>query len=206
MESRISHNFTDLSHIEDSRLSGSEVWPIRGDLATAEQVREILHKARGLSRRRDCFQKSLLAHQVLGGGLVTVGGVIILGRESDYIGCGCDFRLDESTGLFTGVDFHSWLMFDAGVVDIALGGWMEWGTLSGALKGREPFVLAGLPPAWVLYLPQAAWSCTFDGDEAKLTMVMGPGGISPSRLRALAEEVMSGRFRRPWDFSGVFFL
>ena len=152
----------------DVCMDGTERYPIIGStvehrntilLLFGEDYIKKLYQAqsmlKGLPLYANCLEKAMLARKLLGGTLVA-GAMRVLSEDmkSAY---GFDFRLPY--------ECHVWLEYIGGcIVDLALPGVILRGMKSKDeqgpfIVGREPSILAGYPPEWLIYKPVRIVEC-----------------------------------------------
>ena len=130
------------------KLNGNEYWPILGDALTDDDVDIILKRCTGLQRHWNCIEKACHTYSHLGHGQIVIGAMeVISGDNSTRYGF--DF--------VPPYEFHAWVsLCNASVIDVALPGVIEAGLMLSDSKGpylvdREPVILAGDIPDWVVY-------------------------------------------------------
>lgn len=135
-------------------MTGNEDFPMYGNLITKDQLEKMLFicAKHRLDSRWNCVEKAIIARTVLGHGIITIGTCLIYSSdiETNY-----GFEFQKATPY----EFHTWLSYRDGIVDIALPGVIQSGLeLSDEhgpfLSGRSPIVLAGKPADWMFYKPE----------------------------------------------------
>ena len=132
---------------EERLMNGDEEFSILGDLIDQKILNEIIKNCKGLKYHWDCLHKSMITQQVIGSGFVAVGKTMVLSG---------DFKSSYGHYYNPPYEFHSWLIYKGGVIDVALPGLIETGLNFSDDQGpflvnRKPVVLAGKPKKWMTY-------------------------------------------------------
>lgn len=132
---------------DDVRLTGTEWWPLIGWAMTKRQAQEIIRQCAGLKRWWNCLEKAKIAREVLQGGEVVIGSLMVVSGDG---------KSEYGYYFHPPFEFHAWLQQGDIVVDVALPGVIEKGlqtrdVVGPFLVGREPKILAGKPMKWMKY-------------------------------------------------------
>lgn len=138
---------TALDDIGDVLTENEPAYPIHGELITEAEMKRISVKHIGLNRYWDCISKNIRAKHVLGRGNLCIGSLLVYSADNKT-----NFGYNFNPPL----EFHAWLEYGGGIIDVALPGVITKGLTSKDehgyfLVGREPFILAGAPPNWLKY-------------------------------------------------------
>jgi len=139
--------FSNLTADVGMEMTGGEVFPIIGDLITPEQCSEITRKFKGLHPLWNCLEKAQITQQYLGKGIARLGHLYIVSN---------DYKSSYGYAFNPPYEFHSWVEYEGGIIDLALPGVIQKGLMmvdevGPILMGRKPVVLAGPPKRWMLY-------------------------------------------------------
>lgn len=131
-------------------LNENDIWPILGDELKSDELKKLIGQCseRRLPRNWGCLEKAILVAENLKRGTVEVGSFYIWSStmENQY---GFEFNPP--------FEFHAWVrLSNRKIIDIALPGVIETGLntcdqIGPYLIGREPIVLAGDVPSWLVY-------------------------------------------------------
>jgi len=147
--SKVTTFFTTKYDDLESVMTGEEIFPIIGNLVTEEQASEVIKQFRGLNPYWNCLEKTRIADKYFYG-IPTIGSLHILN---------VDFKSAYGYEFNPPFEFHTWLTIlgtPIGIIDIALPGAIQKGLttydeIGPALVGREPIILAGEIPDWLIY-------------------------------------------------------
>jgi hypothetical protein len=132
-------------------MTGEETFPIIGQLVTEDQARKVIAQFKGLNPYWNCIDKVEIAYQHFGG-VPTVGSLHVI--SGDYTST---YGFEYNPPF----EIHAWLTVSiepVEVIDLALPGVIQKGLVAcdhvgPALVGREPVILAGTIPKWLMYVP-----------------------------------------------------
>lgn len=131
-------------------VTGLEDYPLVGSVITEEQKVECMKWFIGLSLYWDCNNKALAAYLALGlPGFCAVAGSLYVWSEDMESNYGYEYNPP--------LEFHVWLQNSKHeIIDFALPGVIMSGlnardSIGPMLVGREPFILAGEAPEFLIY-------------------------------------------------------
>ncbi len=141
-------SLTTLDKDRDKLMTGAEEPIVVGFAVSYELVREIMKAYKGLNVYWNCIEKAKIAQEFIGRGEVWMGAMMV--ASADW---------QSSYGHYWNppYEFHAWVelgrgeIFDAALYGLILKGTETYDHVGPALIGREPVVLAGLPPKWMRY-------------------------------------------------------
>ena len=144
---------------KEELLSGKELFPMKtnqGELLLSRfDYEKIMGSMAGLKRRWDCLMKAQKVKEYFGSGYIVVGGCLIWSK---------DMKSQFGYWFNPPLELHAWWQpyitpnqkIKPSIIDFALPGIIEKGMntsdeLGPFITGRDPFVLAGTAPDWVIY-------------------------------------------------------
>ena len=134
-------------------LSGTERYPIIGDLIEQDLADKILTEFVGLKRYWDCLEKAQITKRMTDH-LFNIPSVIILGAlDIHSVEPNCSYGFDFNLPY----EFHAWVLTDKGIIDTALPGVIEKGLntsdhVGPSLIGRKPYIIAtDKKISWIVY-------------------------------------------------------
>lgn len=138
-------------------LSGSEEYPIIGNLLSKSEVKRIWAMLKGKSRFWNCIEKAMIVKKAAGeNAVVVIGSLMVrsINNESEY-------------GYYYNppYEFHAWVCLinhPECVLDLSLPGVIEKGLntfdhVGPSLVNRQPVILAGKPLSWMRYESKEVW-------------------------------------------------
>jgi len=143
----VTTGFSDFTEDFSEVMTGEERWPILGDVVSEEEIWRVVAELKGLGRFWNCIDKARKCKEILGVGQVVHGSMLVWSG---------DWKSQYGFHWHPPYEFHSWVMLDGGLIDVALPGVVEKGLRTSDDVGpylvqREPVILAGKPPDWLLY-------------------------------------------------------
>jgi hypothetical protein len=135
---------------EGKVLTGKERYPIVGNRFSEEKVAQVLEAYKDLNIFWDCLNKAVIAQEILGEGLITLGGLLVWSEDytSNY---GYYWNPPHELHAWVHVDYY---IFDAGLPGVITKGLITCDDIGPAIVGRGPCVLAGAPKRWMEYKPR----------------------------------------------------
>ena len=140
-------------------MSGEESYPVIGNLFFDEDfiqfylVQKMMKRFKGLPLMGGCLEKARLAQEQFASTII-IAGKIRIASEDNTSFYGHDFNPP--------FEMHAWLIHNNNpnlIIDLALPGVILRGMKEKDehgpfLTGREPVILAGKPPEWIVYEPK----------------------------------------------------
>ena len=128
-------------------MTGEESYPIMGGCCSRKFASACFERFKGLQRHWHCLEKAQIVREVLGGGALVLGSLLVWSAD-----------LNSSYGYYWNppMEFHAWVQYKKRIYDLALPGVIERGLntsdhIGPVLTGRSPVILAGKPLPWTQY-------------------------------------------------------
>lgn len=131
-----------------------------------------------LNRYYDCIRKALIVAKELNQDSIRLGSLMVQSTEK---GVAYGYAYNPP------IELHAWVQINKNIIDLALPGTIEKGLktrddIGFFLIGREPIILAGLPPVWAKYtthkIVKASEVAIMDKSSAKNLINKMYGNIS----------------------------
>ena len=130
----------------DIRMKGDEKYPLIGNQSEISVVNSMIAECKGLPLYAGCLEKAIIAQRYFGG-TIFVGAMKVVSADGNST-YGFDFNPPT--------ELHAWVSIEKGIIDLSLPGVIMRGMklrdeIGPFLVGRDPSILFGIPPEWLIY-------------------------------------------------------